>query len=101
MKSKFRCPSCAQILAREELPPRSKTNPQPYHQVFCENARCPSDVAKDDGGSAATEDDAYLALLNAVDHESELLAELSPIEEKDRRGWAKADHQNKLAMDGV
>ncbi len=71
MKSECLCPSCKQPLTKEEHPPRSKSTPRPYVQLFCENPRCPSDAARNDGGSADTEMRAYVALLNTVDHETE------------------------------
>lgn len=95
MKSKHHCPSCQQLLTLEELPPRSKTVPKPYFQVFCGNPRCPSDAAQKDGGSGDTEGHAYLSLCNAIDNETE--NECDPEAQKDRNEWAKAEHASDLA----
>jgi hypothetical protein len=98
MKSSFPCPACNQPLAREEHPPRSKTNPRPYIMLFCENPRCPSDAARNDGGSAETEGRAYVSLCNAIDNETE--SECDPIAKKNRDAWAAAEHANDLERSG-
>ncbi len=92
MKSQFKCPSCGQILAKEELPPPSRSTPRPYINLYCSNPRCPSDVAQQDGGSADTEHKAYLSLCNAVDNETE--NECDPIAKQDRDKWAMAERKN-------
>lgn len=92
------CPACGQSLTMEEHPNPSKQNPKPYFMLFCENPRCLSDVARNDGGSAPTEAAAFNALCMAVDHEIESIL---PIEQQDRNAWAKADHANDIAKGGV
>ncbi len=94
MKSECLCPGCHLPLTKEEIPTRSLKNPKPFIQLYCENPRCPSDVARNDGGSADTEMRAYVSLLNAVDHETEM--ECDEVV-RDRNKWASAEHANDLA----
>ncbi len=92
MKSTYPCPACKTLLLKELHPNPSKKNPNPYHVLYCGNPRCPSDVARQDGGSAETEHKAYLSLCNACDNE---LADLDNAEiQQDKNAWAKAERKN-------
>jgi hypothetical protein len=51
-------------------------------------------VAQKDGGSAETDEKAFVSLCNAVDEETE---SLDPVEQADRDKWAKAERKNDQA----
>jgi len=91
MRNKFTCPACKQILALDQLRDNS-------FQIFCTNPRCPSDVAQEDGGAGATEQQAYRQLCNTIDHETEML--LDPVEQAVRNAWAVAEHANDIEKAG-
>jgi len=82
----------------DELPPRSKVVTKPYVQLYCENPRCPSDAAQNDGGSGPTEQSAYRSLCSVIDTETE--NECDHIEQSDRNAWAKAEHANDMQKSG-
>lgn len=101
-RSHFLCPLCNQPL-QKQLSQLLLRGPQVT--LWCGNvSRCPSERAANDGGSGATEEAAYRALLLAVKHEEDNAEEpeqvLSAEELHERNEDWKADHANDIAKSG-
>jgi len=90
MKSKFKCPACEALLEKDTFTRVKEADGQRV-QVWCDNVKCPSDVAQKDGGSAETEEAAYRNLCAAVDHETERLGHFTDETEEDRKEHIRMD----------
>ena len=90
-------PMRGELLNVELHPAKAVKNPAPYSQVWCCNPRCPSDTAREIGGSAATEEQAYRSLWLAVEDEHD---ELQPDEQRERDEDAKAEAKGDMERSG-